>query len=78
MNLMKVDLNAFYILKIFSFPYVSFIQFPGSCHDGTELLVGVHGGTDVSIVVTELIEGNNAVLDLGVPEAHELHVDFML
>ena len=44
-------------------------------HHDTKVLVRVNGGRYISVVVTELAKSNNSVSFLGVPKAHELHIN---
>ena len=67
---------AIYFSNFYS-PILSFIKFPGALHDLYEALIGVDGGADVSVVSTEFIKCDNTILDLGIPETHELHVDLV-
>ena len=46
-------------------------------HHDTKVLVRVNGGRYISVVVTELAKSNNSVSFLGVPKAHELHIDVL-
>lgn len=52
-------------------------QLPRVLHHNFEVLVSINGAADIAHVVTELVEGDDAVSDLGVPEAHELLVSLL-
>lgn len=44
-------------------------------HHDTEVLVRVDGSRYISVVVTELTKSNDSVSLLGIPKAHELHIN---
>jgi len=52
-------------------------KLPGLGHHNTEVLVRVDRGRHVSVVVTELVKSNDSISFLGVPKAHELHIDVL-
>ena len=50
---------------------------PSILHHHSEVLVSVNASGHVSEVVAELLEGNDTVSNLRVPQRHELHVDLL-
>ena len=52
-------------------------EFPGLSHHEAEVIVGVDACRHILVVVTEFIEGDDAVCILGIPHAHVLTVGFL-
>ena len=54
-----------------------FSKLPGKFHHLYKVLIIIDRGANISIVVIELLDGDNAVLLLCVPHAHEFDKDLL-